>query len=177
MKLIVGLGNPGEKYSQTRHNIGWLFIDYLSKIYGIDVEKNKCDSLVGETKVNGEKIILAKPLTFMNLSGNAVVKLKKWYKVDNKDILIIFDDIDIPFGTFRYREKGSGGSHNGMKNIVQMLSTEEISRLRIGLGGLKHEKQDMADFVLQKFKKDELKNLEDIFFEASKKIEEFIEKE
>lgn len=177
MKLIVGLGNPGEKYSQTRHNIGWLFIDYLSKIYGIDVEKNKCDALVGETKVNGEKIILAKPLTFMNLSGNAVVKLKKWYKVDNKDILIIFDDIDIPFGTFRYREKGSGGSHNGMKNIVQMLSTEEISRLRIGLGGLKHEKQDMADFVLQKFKKDELKNLEDIFFEASKKIEEFIEKE
>ena len=177
MKLIVGLGNPGEKYSQTRHNIGWLFIDYLSEIYGIDVEKNKCDALVGETKVNGEKIILAKPLTFMNLSGNAVVKLKKWYKVDNKDILIIFDDIDIPFGTFRYREKGSGGSHNGMKNIVQMLSTEEISRLRIGLGGLKHEKQDMADFVLQKFKKDELKNLEDIFFEASKKIEEFIEKE
>ena len=177
MKLIVGLGNPGEKYSQTRHNIGWLFIDYLSKIYGIDVEKNKCDALVGETKVNGEKIILAKPLTFMNLSGNAVVKLKKWYKVDNKDILIIFDDIDIPFGTFRYREKGSGGSHNGMKNIVQMLSTEEISRLRIGLGGLKHEKQDMEDFVLQKFKKDELKNLEDIFFEASKKVEEFIEKE
>ena len=177
MKLIVGLGNPGEKYSQTRHNIGWLFIDYLSKIYGIDVEKNKCDALVGETKVNGEKIILAKPLTFMNLSGNAVVKLKKWYKVDNKDILIIFDDIDIPFGTFRYREKGSGGSHNGMKNIVQMLSTEEISRLRIGLGGLKHEKQDMADFVLKKFKKDELKNLEDIFFEASKKVEEFIEKE
>ena len=177
MKLIVGLGNPGEKYSQTRHNIGWLFIDYLSKIYGIDVEKNKCDALVGETKVNGEKIILAKPLTFMNLSGNAVVKLKKWYKVDNKDILIIFDDIDIPFGTFRYREKGSGGSHKGMKNIVQMLSTEEISRLRIGLGGLKHEKQDMADFVLQKFKKDELKNLEDIFFEASKKVEEFIEKE
>ena len=177
MKLIVGLGNPGEKYSQTRHNIGWLFIDYLSEIYGIDVEKNKCDALVGETKVNGEKIILAKPLTFMNLSGNAVVKLKKWYKVDNKDILIIFDDIDIPFGTFRYREKGSGGSHNGMKNIVQMLSTEEISRLRIGLGGLKHEKQDMADFVLQKFKKDELKNLEDIFFEASKKVEEFIEKE
>ena len=177
MKLIVGLGNPGEKYSQTRHNIGWLFIDYLSEIYGIDVEKNKCDALVGETKVNGEKIILAKPLTFMNLSGNAVVKLKKWYKVDNKDILIIFDDIDIPFGTFRYREKGSGGSHNGMKNIVQMLSTEEISRLRIGLGGLKHEKQDMADFVLQKFKKDELKNLEDIFFEASKNVEEFIEKE
>lgn len=110
----------------------------------------------------------------MNLSGNSVVKLKNWYKVQNKDILIIFDDIDIPFETFRYREKGSGGSHNGMKNIVQMLSTEDIPRIRIGLGGLKHEKQDMADFVLQRFKKDELQKLEDIFFDVSKKVDEFL---
>ena len=174
MKLIVGLGNPGEKYSQTRHNIGWLFIDYLSKIYGIDVEKNKCDSLVGETKVNGEKIILAKPLTFMNLSGNSVSKLKQWYKLENKDILVVFDDIDIPFGTFRYRLKGSGGSHNGMKNVIQMLSSEDISRLRIGLGGLKNERQDMVDFVLQKFKKDEIEKLQDVFFDATKKVDEFI---
>lgn len=174
MKIIVGLGNPGEKYSQTRHNIGWLFIDYLSKIYNVDVSKCSNDALVGEVKINGEKVIFAKPTTFMNLSGNSVVKLKNWYKVENKDILVIFDDIDIPFQTFRYREKGSGGSHNGMKNIVQMLSSEEIPRIRIGLGGLKHEKQDMADFVLQKFKKDELKKLEDVFFEVSKKVDEFL---
>ena len=176
MKIIVGLGNPGEKYAKTRHNTGWLFIDYLSKIYNVDVTKNNCDALVGETKVNGEKIVFVKPLTFMNLSGNSVAKIKKWYKVENKDIMIAFDDIDIPFGTFRYREKGSGGSHNGMKNIVQMLSSEEIPRIRIGLGGLKHEKQDMADFVLQRFKNDELEKLESVFLDASKVIEEFINK-
>lgn len=174
MKLIVGLGNPGEKYSKTRHNVGWQFIDYLSKIYNIDVTKNNCDALVGETRINGEKIIFAKPITFMNLSGNSVVKLKNWYKIENENILIVFDDVDIPFGTFRYREKGSGGSHNGMKNIVQMLSSQDIQRIRIGIGGLKHEKQDMADFVLQNFKNDELKQLDDVFFEASKKVEEFI---
>ena len=176
MKIIVGLGNPGEKYAKTRHNNGWLFIDYLSKIYNVDVTKNNCDALVGETKVNGEKIVFVKPLTFMNLSGNSVAKIKKWYKVENKDIMIAFDDIDIPFGTFRYREKGSGGSHNGMKNIVQMLSSEEIPRIRIGLGGLKHEKQDMADFVLQRFKNDELEKLESVFLDASKVIEDFINK-
>ncbi len=176
MKIIVGLGNPGEKYAKTRHNTGWLFIDYLSKIYNVDVTKNNCDALVGETKVNGEKIVFVKPLTFMNLSGNSVAKIKKWYKVENKDIMIAFDDIDIPFGTFRYREKGSGGSHNGMKNIVQMLSSEEIPRIRIGLGGLKHEKQDMADFVLQRFKNDELEKLESVFLDASKVIEDFINK-
>ena len=176
MKIIVGLGNPGEKYAKTRHNTGWLFIDYLSKIYNVDVTKNNCDALVGETKVNGEKIVFVKPLTFMNLSGNSVAKIKKWYKVENKDIMIAFDDIDIPFGTFRYREKGSGGSHNGMKNIVQMLSSEEIPRIRLGLGGLKHEKQDMADFVLQRFKNDELEKLESVFLDASKVIEDFINK-
>lgn len=174
MKIIVGLGNPGEKYSKTRHNVGWQFIDYLSKIYNIDVTKNNCDALIGETRINGEKIIFAKPITFMNLSGNSVLKLKQWYKVDNEDIIIIFDDIDIPFGTFRYRQKGSGGSHNGMKNIVQMLSSENIQRIRIGIGGLKYEKQDMADFVLQKFKPGELEKLDEVFFEASKKIDEFI---
>ena len=92
MKIIVGLGNPGQKYSKTRHNIGWLFIDYLSKIYNVDVTKSNCDALTGETKINGEKILFAKPITFMNLSGNSVSKLKKWYKVENKDIIIIFDD-------------------------------------------------------------------------------------
>ena len=176
MKIIVGLGNPGEKYAKTIHNTGWLFIDYLSKIYNLYVTKNNCDALVSETKVNGEKIVFVKPLTFMNLSGNSVAKIKKWYKVENKDIMIAFDDIDIPFGTFRYREKGSGGSHNGMKNIVQMLSSEEIPRIRIGLGGLKHEKQDMADFVLQRFKNDELEKLESVFLDASKVIEDFINK-
>ena len=176
MKIIVGLGNPGKEYEQTRHNIGWLFLDYLSKIYNVDISKNSNDALIGETYVNNEKIIFAKPITYMNLSGNAVSKLKNWYKVDNKDILVIYDDIDIPFGTIRYREKGSGGTHNGMKNIIQMLASEDIARIRIGLGGLKHEKQDMANFVLQKFKKEELEKLEnEIFVEAETKFKDFLE--
>ena len=176
MKIIVGLGNPGKEYEQTRHNIGWLFLDYLSKIYNVDISKNSNDALIGETYVNNEKIIFAKPITYMNLSGNAVSKLKNWYKVDNKDILVIYDDIDIPFGTIRYREKGSGGTHNGMKNIIQMLASEDIARIRIGLGGLKHEKQDMANFVLQKFKKEELEKLEnEIFVEAETKFKDFLD--
>ncbi|MBO5476495.1 MAG: aminoacyl-tRNA hydrolase [Clostridia bacterium] len=177
MKIIVGLGNPGKDYEQTRHNIGWLFLEYLAEKYDTSISKSNCDSLIGETKINNEKIIFAKPLTYMNLSGNAVSKLKKWYKVENEDILIIYDDIDIPFGNIRFREKGSGGTHNGMKNIVQMLSTQEISRIRIGLGGLKHEKQNMADFVLQRFKKEELEKLNnEIFPEAEVKFEEFLDK-
>lgn len=177
MKIIVGLGNPGKDYEQTRHNIGWLFLEYLADKYNTSITKSNCDALVGETKINNEKIVFAKPMTYMNLSGNAVSKLKKWYKVENEDILIVYDDIDIPFGTIRFREKGSGGTHNGMKNIVQMLSTQEISRLRIGLGGLKHEKQNMADFVLQRFKKDELEKLKnEIFPEAELKFEEFLDK-
>ena len=177
MKIIVGLGNPGKDYEQTRHNIGWLFLEYLTEKYNTSITKSNCDSLIGETKIKNEKIIFAKPLTYMNLSGNAVSKLKKWYKVENEDILIVYDDIDIPFGTIRFREKGSGGTHDGMKNIVQMLSTQEISRLRIGLGGLKHEKQNMADFVLQRFKKEELEKLNnEIFPEAEVKFEEFLDK-
>ncbi len=176
MKLIVGLGNPEEKYSLTRHNIGWLFLEHLAKKYDVSINKSSNSSLVGEFKLNNEKIILAKPITYMNLSGNAVVALKKWYKLENKDILIVYDDIDIPFGTIRYREKGSGGTHNGMKHIVQMLSSQDIPRLRIGLGGLKHERQDMIDFVLQRFKKDELEKLEnEIFIEAEEKVQEFLD--
>ncbi len=176
MKIIVGLGNPGKKYDSARHNIGWMFADYFANANGTTITKTMCDSLVGETTINGEKIILVKPTTFMNLSGNAVVKIKNWYKVENKDILIVFDDIDIPFGNVRYRIKGSGGSHNGMKNIVQMLSTEDIPRLRIGLGGLKREKQNMVDFVLKKFSKDELDRLNlEIFPEAELKLKDFLD--
>lgn len=174
MKLIVGLGNPGQEYSKTRHNTGWMFIDYIAGNYNVDVTKEKFNALIGEKNIDGEKVVFAKPLTFMNLSGNAVSKLKNWYKVENKDIMIIFDDVDIPFGTFRYREKGSGGSHNGMKDIVEKLSTKDIPRIRIGIGGLKYEKQDMADFVLENYKKNELDELQDVFNDVQKEIDKFI---
>lgn len=177
MKIIIGLGNPGKEYDKTRHNVGWMFLDYFAENNNVLIEKEKLSCKIAEIKINNEKVILAKPLTYMNLSGNAVVKLKNWYKVDNKDILIIYDDIDIDFGTIRYREKGSGGSHNGMKNIVQMLASTEIQRVRIGIGGIKHEKQDLKDFVLDKFSNGQINELnENIFKLVDEKIESFLDK-
>jgi PTH1 family peptidyl-tRNA hydrolase len=131
MKIVVGLGNPGIGYEKTRHNFGFMFLEYLENKYKFRIEKKKLDSLIGECTINDEKVVFVKPSTFMNLSGEAVQKVKNWYKVEDKDIIIIFDDIDIEFGEIRYRSSGSGGSHNGMKNIVQMLSTENIARIKL----------------------------------------------
>ncbi len=172
MKIIVGLGNPGKDYEKTRHNVGWMFLDYLAKIYDQKIDKKKLDCYLTELNIDGEKVILAKPLTYMNLSGLAVLKLKKWYKVDNKDIIIIFDDIDIDFGNIRYKEKGSGGSHNGMKNIVEQLSTKDLPRIRIGIGGLKHQNQDLKDFVLERFTTEQINELDKIFELTKQKLYE-----
>ena len=131
MKIIIGLGNPGIGYERTRHNFGFIFLEYLEKKYKFKIEKKKLDSLIGECTINDEKVIFVKPMKFMNLSGEAVQKVKSWYKVDDKDIIVVFDDIDIDFGDVRYKASGSGGSHNGMKNIVQMLSTENIARIKL----------------------------------------------
>ena len=172
MKIIVGLGNPGKEYDKTRHNVGWLFLDYYANKNNEIIDKKKLDCKICETKINGEKIVLAKPLTYMNLSGIAVSKLKKWYKVENKDIIIVYDDIDIDFGTIRYKEKGSGGSHNGMKNIVEQLSTKDIPRIRIGIGGIKHPRQDLKDFVLEKFSSTELSELDKVYEVVEQKLNE-----
>lgn len=170
IKLIVGLGNPDKKYFDTYHNIGFCFIDKLSSKLDIKVKKNECKSLTGEgfiereeqqidpktgkiqTKIIKEKIILAKPQTYMNLSGEAVLELVKKYKFSLDEILIVLDDIDIEAGTYRYRENGSGGTHNGLRNIVQLLKSQEFKRIRIGIG--KDERMDLADYVLSKISKE-----------------------
>ena len=177
MKLVVGLGNPGDEYAKTRHNVGWLFLEYLEEKYGFKINNKikAADSMVGQTYINNEKVVFAKPLTYMNLSGNAVQKLKKWYNLEDKDIIIIFDDIDIPFGECRYKLNGSGGTHNGMKNIVQMLSTKNIARIKIGIGGIKHPNQDLVDFVLQKFTTSQLQELDKVFEEAYEKLQKFLD--
>lgn len=176
MKIVVGLGNPGLEYATTRHNFGFMFLEYMHQKYKFDINKEKLDSLLGECVINGEKVIFMKPMTYMNLSGNAVVKVKNWYKVEDEDIIVVFDDIDINFGDIRYKASGSGGSHNGMKNIIQMLSTENISRIRLGIGNLKHPEQDLSNFVLGKFSKDEEEKLEEIFIKTEKKLLEFLDK-
>ena len=176
MKIIIGLGNPGKEYENTRHNFGFMFIDYLEKKYSVSKKKEKLNSQIFETTINGGKVVLVKPLTYMNLSGDAVIQIKKWYKVQNEDILIVYDDIDIEFETIRYRDSGSGGTHNGMKNIVQVLKSTGISRLRLGVGKPKYENQLLANYVLEKFSKEELNKITNIFNQAEEKVIDFLDK-
>ena len=174
MKMIVGLGNPGKDYEKTKHNLGFLFLEYLEEKYNLKINKKAFDSLILETSFEGQKVVFVKPQTYMNLSGIAVHKVKQFYKIKDEDIIVIYDDIDIPFETIRYRNKGSAGSHNGMKNIIENIKTENFSRIRIGLGGLKHENQDLKDFVLQRFSKEQLEKLNNVFENVEEKLNEFL---
>ena len=153
MKLIVGLGNPGEEYKSTRHNMGFAAIDYISEKHGIPVKKSKNRALIGEGKIGSERVVLVKPLTFMNLSGEAVAPLAHWYKVPPEDLLVLYDDMDIPVGQMRMRPSGSAGGHNGMKSIIRHLSTDQFPRLRIGIG--RKEDADTIDYVLGKLSREE----------------------
>lgn len=134
MKIVVGLGNPGEKYAYTYHNVGWLTLDVVADRLGITPNEKMCDSLVGVKSVKGERIVLAKPQTFMNESGRAVKQLLGKYKASPSDLIVVYDDIDIEKGTFRYRERGSAGTHNGMRDIVAALGTGDFARVRVGTG-------------------------------------------
>jgi PTH1 family peptidyl-tRNA hydrolase len=133
MKLIVGLGNPGKKYEETRHNVGFWVIDELSRRWNISLNKEKFQGLVGEGHVLGEKVVLLKPMTYMNLSGESVRPTMNWYKADLEELIVIYDDLDLPLGKIRLRLKGSSGGHNGMKSIVAHVGTEQFKRIRIGI--------------------------------------------
>ena len=150
MRLIVGLGNPGEKYSHTRHNVGFDVIDILSQKLDIPVKKLKCRATIGEGMLGGEKIVLIKPQTFMNLSGLTVSDALSWYKAEPKDMLLIVDDIDLPLGQVRIRAKGGPGTHNGLRHIVQCTGTGDFPRIRVGVGAPPPE-WDLADWVLSKY--------------------------
>lgn len=148
MILVVGLGNPEKKYDNTYHNIGFMAVDRLSDEYGIDFTKNECRAKTCSYFLNNGKLIIAKPQTYMNLSGESVIELKNKYKIENKDIYVFCDDIDLPLGTVRIRHQGSGGTHNGLKNIVALIGND-FNRIKIGVG--RDEKfKDLADFVLSK---------------------------
>ncbi len=177
MKVIIGLGNIGKEYEITRHNVGFMAVDKLSEKYGIIVSKKMKKCILGEGNINGNKVALVKPTTFMNLSSAAVVEIKNWYKIEDKDILIIYDDIDIGLGDLRYREEGSAGTHNGMKDILANLKTNQIARIRIGVENRKGLPIPLVDYVLSKFSKDEINMLEkDIFNKTDEKVIEFLDK-
>lgn len=146
MYLVIGLGNPEKKYLNTWHNMGFLCVDILAKKLGVTFEKGECRCVTAHTRVNGEKVIVAKPLTYMNLSGEAVQELVHKYKVEKGNLIVVYDDVDIPAGSVRIRKEGSAGTHNGMKNIVKMLGTTDFPRIRIGTG--KQTEMPLIDFVL-----------------------------
>ena len=154
MYLIVGLGNPGDKYEKTRHNVGFQTIDLLSDEYSISVDRSKFKSLMGKGRIEGEEVVLLKPLTYMNLSGEAVREAVNFYKLPPENIIVICDDIDIPFGTIRVKQKGSAGTHNGLKSIVKEIKTEQFPRIKIAVGQ-KPVYMDLAAFVLSNFSKEE----------------------
>lgn len=153
MKLIVGLGNPGKEYENTRHNIGYIFIDNFADSLGIKIDKKKFNGLYAETIINNEKVILVKPLSYMNLSGEVVIQFVNFYKINIEDILIINDDLDMETGRIRLRYKGTSGGHNGLKNIALHLGTEDFKRLKIGISN--NKLIDTKDYVLGKFSKED----------------------
>lgn len=161
MKCIIGLGNIGKEYENTRHNLGFIAVDNLAEKYSIVFDKKKKKCIYGEGVINGNKVAVIKPTTFMNLSGEAIVEIMNWYKITPDDILVIYDDIDLKFGDVRYRTKGSSGTHNGMRNIIANIKTEEFSRIRIGIENRGVTPIPLIDYVLQKFSKEELNIIKD----------------
>ena len=171
--IIVGLGNPGKKYDNTRHNMGFMAVDYLAEEMKGSINKIKHQSLIAETRVGNKKVVLAKPQTFMNLSGNSVAALVKFYKIPIENLIVIYDDIDIGFKELRIREKGSAGTHNGMRSIVSSLGKTEFPRVRMGIG--KDDVIPLYEFVLSKFSKADLKSMEIFLKSAGEAAVEIIE--
>jgi PTH1 family peptidyl-tRNA hydrolase len=159
--MIVGLGNPGSDYDNTRHNIGFSVIDKLAAHHGINVKKLKFQSLYGEGTAAGRRVILLKPQTYMNKSGESVRQVVEFYKLTPGRVLVIFDDASLSLGTLRLRAKGSDGGHNGIKNIIYQLRTDTFLRLKIGIGAPPHKEYDMADWVLSRFSEEERKIADD----------------
>ena len=167
MLLIVGLGNPGNPYARTRHNVGFDVIDVLSEKTGIAVKKKMSHTLVGEGNYQGERIVLCKPQTFMNDSGRSVVELVNWYKPEPDRLLVIYDDIDLPLGKLRIRKSGSAGTHNGMRSILAQYGRQDFPRMRVGVGA-KPEGWDLADWVLSHYAtQEEQKTQFDAFMRAA----------
>ncbi len=174
MYVVVGLGNPGSKYARTRHNSGFDAVELLASRHDIRLTKLKCKALIGEGTIGGERVALAQPQTFMNLSGESVSQLINWYKIDLDHLIVVYDDCDLPVGALRVREKGSAGTHNGMRSILYQLGIEEFPRVRVGIGR-PPEGWDLADFVLAGYQTvEERKVAFDTLAKAGEAVEKII---
>ena len=174
MYLIVGLGNPEKDYSNTRHNMGFDVINEISNLTGIKVSKSKFDALYGMGEIASNKVILVKPQTFMNLSGESVIQFKKYYKISNKNIIVIYDDIDLNIGDIRLKPKGGSVTHNGMRSVTEKLDTEDFIRVRIGIG-TPENKEDMINYVIGAIPRREKEILEEATKKAAKSVIEVLE--
>lgn len=154
MHMIIGLGNPGREYQRTRHNVGFDVLDVLSGKLGIALTRSAMHGLIGEGFLEGEKVVLVKPQTYMNLSGQCVTELVSWYKPPMENVLVIYDDIDLPLGKLRLRANGSAGTHNGMRSVIGLLGRQDFPRLRVGVGQ-KPEGWELADWVLSHYQTEE----------------------
>jgi PTH1 family peptidyl-tRNA hydrolase len=167
MKLVVGLGNPGPQYSGTRHNAGFMVVEHLARALGSNGrQESRLQALVAEARLDGDKVVLAQPLTFMNLSGEAVSKLLNWYKLTPKDLVVVYDDFAIPFGQLRVRPDGSAGGHNGISSLIQHFGKPFFDRVRVGIGPLPPGWKT-PDFVLGRFSPEERKTLDESITRAA----------
>lgn len=172
MIIIVGLGNPGREYNNTRHNIGFEAINYIADKYNIDIDREKFKGVYGEGVIDGQKVILLKPTTYMNLSGESVRAIMDFYKLTQDEIIILYDDISLPVGRLRIRDKGSAGGHNGIKSIISNLGTDKFSRIKIGVG---ESKGDLVKHVLGQFSKKDSEVLQDVLSTVVSATETIIE--
>ena len=177
MHIIVGLGNPTREYENTRHNIGFDVIDRIADIHSISVLEKKHKALIGKGIINGEKVILAKPQTYMNLSGESIRELVDYYKIEEEtQLIVIYDDICLDVGQLRIRRKGSAGGHNGIKSIIQHLGHDVFPRIKVGVGE-KPKEYDLADYVLGHFSKEERKIMDESTIQVEKAIQLMVQDE
>lgn len=173
--LIVGLGNPDKKYENTRHNAGWLALDYISEKLDCKVNKIKYKSFIGTCEIGSAKVMLMKPTTYMNNSGQAVVEAMNFYKIPAENVIVIFDDISLDVGKMRIRSKGSDGGQKGMRSIINLSGSQAFPRIKIGIGAKPNPDWDLADWVLSKFTDKEMKELKKMFENAHKAVELIID--
>ncbi len=173
--IIVGLGNPGREYENTRHNCGFDAVDKLAQDVGCQVKKLRFKSLTGECRINGRKCLIMKPSTYMNLSGEAVVQAINFYKIDPSRVIVIFDDISLDAGKMRIRMKGSDGGHNGMKNIIYLTGSDMFPRIKVGVGKKPHPEYDLKDWVLGKFSANDRKLVDAVLDNAVEAVKLMVE--
>jgi peptidyl-tRNA hydrolase, PTH1 family len=173
MKLVVGLGNPGKQYEQTRHNVGFMVIDKLSKELSIPLDRHKFNGIYGIGHISGEKIILLKPLTYMNLSGECIRPLMDYYEINEEEIVVIYDDLDLPVSKIRLRTKGSAGGHNGIKSMILHLGTQQFNRIRVGVDR-PNNGMSISDYVLSQFTGEEEQGINEAIVRSANACEKWL---